>query len=159
MWVAEGCGLAANQVDVDPQLFVYDLTDEYGERRAGHVFNPVVGVRETSHDEGCLSIPGATTTVARPAQVILRGVDLNGIPLTLRAEDYFARCLQHETEHLLGKLYSDHVSKASRRRVSADSGRLREDVLERRAARSAALGKQPAGYPVTPPGSTGRPEL
>jgi peptide deformylase len=155
MWIAEGCGLAANQVDVDAQLFVYDLTDEYGRRHVGHVFNPVVevvGVRETSHAEGCLSIPGPTTTVTRPAQVTLHGVDLNGIPLTLHANDYLARCLQHETEHLLGTLYPDHVSKSSRRRVYADSARLREDVLEQRAARSTALGKQPAGYPAAPPG-------
>lgn len=63
MWVAEGCGLAANQVGVDARLFVYDLTDEDGRRHLGHVFNPVVEVVQPGDtieaDEGCLSVPGA----------------------------------------------------------------------------------------------------
>jgi peptide deformylase len=150
MWVAEGCGLAANQVDVDARLFVYDLTDELGQRHVGHVFNPVVevvGVREISHPEGCLSVPGADATVTRPAQVIVRGVDLNGVPVTLRADDYFARCLQHESQHLLGQLYTDHLSKSTRRRAHAESDRVRDSVIERRTARSIELGKVAAAYP------------
>jgi peptide deformylase len=100
MWIAEGCGLAANQVDVDAQLFVYDLTDEYGDRHVGHAFNPrVVPLSAFFGDqdgtEGCLSVPGANAPLPRPARVTLHADDLEGNPFTLNATGYLARCLTH----------------------------------------------------------------
>jgi peptide deformylase len=73
MWIAEGCGLAANQVDVDARLFVYDVIDANGDRHLGHVFNPRIEPMsaffgEQDDSEGCLSVPGAREPLTRPAR-------------------------------------------------------------------------------------------
>jgi peptide deformylase len=140
MWVAEGCGLAANQVDVDARLFVYDLIDERGDRHFGHVFNPRVKslagfVGDQTGGEGCLSIPGANEKVTRPARVVLWGFDLEGRPFVIEASDYLARCLVHETQHLEGTLYVDHLEPATREGALAYSALARTAVHARREAR------------------------
>ncbi|GAA3123512.1 peptide deformylase [Kribbella aluminosa] len=140
MWIAEGCGLAANQVDVDAQLFVYDLTDEYGDRHVGHAFNPRV---ETSTallgtqpgSEGCLSVPGANAPLPRPTRAVLHAYDLDGIPFTVEASGYFARCLIHETQHLAGTVYVDHLSPVARDDALSESATNRESVFTRRSTR------------------------
>lgn len=147
LWIAEGCGLAANQVDVDARLFVYDLTDEHGDRHVGHVFNPhlasLAGLAgEQTSGEGCLSVPGANEQLARPARVTLRGFDLEGRPLTIDATNYLARCLIHETQHLDGILYVDHLAPATRQHAMADSVSQRAAVLDRRTTRQHQLSKQ-----------------
>ena len=146
MWIAEGCGLAANQVDVDARLFVYDLTDENGDRHLGHVFNPrielltgFVGGEEAG--EGCLSVPGANELLIRPARATLRGFDLEGRPLTVEATGYFARCLVHETQHLDGTLYVDRLAPSGHDDALAYSASRRSAVLARRDVRQRQLGK------------------
>lgn len=144
MWIAEGCGLAANQVDVDVQLFVYDLTDEYGDRHLGHVFNPRIEVASgffgaQDSTEGCLSVPGANEWLARPARAILDGFDLSGRPFTIEAAGYFARCLVHETEHLEGTVYLDHLGSVTREHALTHSAARRAEVLARRDARQRQL--------------------
>jgi peptide deformylase len=140
MWIAEGCGLAANQVDVDAQLFVYDLTDEYGDRHVGHAFNPRVDasaalVGTQSGTEGCLSVPGANAPLARPARAVLHAYDVEGRPFTLDASGYLARCLIHETQHLAGTLYVDHLSPDARAQALGDSGTNRPSVFDQRSTR------------------------
>lgn len=146
MWIAEGCGLAANQVDVDARLFVYDLTDEQGNRHLGHVFNPQIEslsglAGDQNGGEGCLSVPGANEQVTRPARVTLRGSDLEGSPFVVEASGYLARCLVHETQHLDGTLYVDHLTPAQREHALADSSSLRSTVLTRRTTRQRQLNK------------------
>ncbi|MBN3932200.1 peptide deformylase [Streptomyces verrucosisporus] len=120
---AEGVGLAANQIGVDLKVFVYDCPDDEGVRHVGVVCNPVL--EELSADrrvlddsnEGCLSVPGAYASLARPDYAVVRGQDAEGRPITVRGTGYFARCLQHETDHLYGRLYIDRLSKRERKDV------------------------------------------
>ncbi|SOB84848.1 peptide deformylase [Streptomyces sp. 1331.2] len=140
MYVADGCGLAANQVDVDLRLFVYDCTDDDGVRHTGHLLNPVVEAQTTGRPliedtEGCLSVPGASTSaLARPARAVVRGFDRHGTPRTIEATGYFARCLQHETDHLDGQLYVDRLSRRDRKDVLRQTADRREKVFAQRTA-------------------------
>jgi peptide deformylase len=145
MWIAEGCGLAANQVDVDAQLFVYDLTDEDGDRHVGHAFNPRIETMSAlfgtqTGTEGCLSVPGANAPLPRPARATLHAEDVEGRPFTLEAGGYFARCLIHETQHLAGTVYVDHLPPSTRDQTLAESAAARASVLDRRATRRQLLG-------------------
>ncbi|WP_242454686.1 peptide deformylase [Bailinhaonella thermotolerans] len=121
MYAARGVGLAAPQVGVGLRVFVYDING-----RSGHVVNPELTVddrAEVVEDEGCLSIPDAAgerpqyAPVARAAGVTVRGLDRLGRPVEVKARGYLARCLQHETDHLDGKLFIDHLAKEERRRI------------------------------------------
>jgi peptide deformylase len=120
---AEGVGLAANQIGVDLRVFVYDCADDEGVRHVGHVCNPVLDElpAEARHlddsNEGCLSVPGAYCELARPDYAVVRGQDRFGNPIAVRGSGYFARCLQHETDHLNGYLYIDRLSKRDRKDV------------------------------------------
>lgn len=142
MWVADGVGLAANQVDLDVQLFVYDLLDASGTRHVGHVFDPTVQVMGAfgglDEDlEGCLSVPGPSAALARPAWVRLRGHDLDARPVVVEARGFLARCLQHEAQHLAGTLFVDLLDEDARHRVLTRSARQRDAVLAARETRAA----------------------
>ncbi|WP_084719035.1 peptide deformylase [Streptacidiphilus carbonis] len=143
MHVAEGAGLAANQVDVDLRLFVYDCLDEYGVRHVGHIANPVLdqpdpATRRLVDDaEGCLSVPGADMVLPRVDRTVARGFDKDGNPLVVEGRGYFARCLQHETDHLDGQLYLDRLSKRERRDALRQTAERRDAVFARRALRAA----------------------
>ncbi|QHY98034.1 Peptide deformylase [Streptomyces sp. S4.7] len=118
---AEGVGLAANQIGVDLKVFVYDCPDDDGVRHVGVVCNPVLDelppeARNLEDgNEGCLSVPTAYAELARPDYAVVRGQDVNGKPIKVRGTGYFARCLQHETDHLYGYLYIDRLSKRDRK--------------------------------------------
>ncbi|MFB6839687.1 peptide deformylase [Streptomyces sp. NPDC056361] len=118
---AEGVGLAANQIGVDLKVFVYDCPDDEGVRHTGVVVNPVLQelpaelrVLDESN-EGCLSVPTAYAELARPDYAEVHGQDAQGNPIKVRGTGYFARCLQHETDHLYGYLYIDRLSKRDRK--------------------------------------------
>jgi peptide deformylase len=117
--VAGGVGLAAPQIGVDLAVFVYDCPDETGQHQVGHVVNPVLTTsgEQLTADEGCLSVPGPYHELPRAAQATVRGVDRTGAPVEVSGTGFFARCLQHETEHLRGILYIDHLPRNRRRRV------------------------------------------
>jgi peptide deformylase len=120
--VAEGVGLAAPQIGVDLAVFVYDCPDATGQRVVGHVVNPIIetsGPLDTS-DEGCLSVPGPYHDLARFLEARVHGVDKTGAPVSVSGTGYLARCLQHETDHLRGVLYIDHLPRNRRRRVLRD---------------------------------------
>lgn len=118
MYAAEGVGLAANQIGVSLRLFVYDCEDDDGRRHVGHAVNPVLVAAdgpEVVAEEGCLSIPGLHFPTPRYGHAIVEAVDLNGEPIRVEGTGYFARCLQHETYHLDGKVYLDVLSGDTRR--------------------------------------------
>ena len=117
--VAGGVGLAAPQIGVGLAVFVYDCPDENGVHQVGHIVNPVLTTsgEQVTADEGCLSVPGPYHELARAAQATVRGADKQGAPVTVSGTGFFARCLQHETEHLRGLLYIDHLPRNRRRRV------------------------------------------
>ncbi|MGZ3117115.1 peptide deformylase [Streptomyces sp. H62] len=145
MYVAEGAGLAANQVGVALRLFVYDCLDDDGVRHVGHIVNPVpeplgpAARRLLDEGEGCLSVPGATMSVPRPDRAVVRGLDKDGAPLLVEGTGYFARCLAHETDHLDGHVYVDRLSARDRKAALRQSADRREEVLARRAANARAL--------------------
>ncbi|MDT0319524.1 peptide deformylase [Streptomyces millisiae] len=120
---AEGVGLAANQIGVDLKVFVYDCADDDGVRHVGVVCNPVLDELPAEervlddNNEGCLSVPTAYAELARPDVAVVRGQDATGKPIAVRGTGYFARCLQHETDHLYGRLYIDRLSKRERKKA------------------------------------------
>lgn len=104
---ANGAGLAANQVGDSRSVFVYDCPDDTGRHHRGHVINPVLetsGPPLTAH-EGCLSVPGERFPTSRAAWARVTGVDLHGAEVKVEGTGFSARCLQHETDHLAGRLY------------------------------------------------------
>ncbi|MER5551474.1 peptide deformylase [Streptomyces sp. NPDC002793] len=147
MYVADGAGLAANQVGVDLRLFVYDCPDDDGIRHVGHIINPVLDLpdpgsrRLVDEFEGCLSVPGAAMAVARTDRAAAHGVDKDGNSLVIEGRGYFARCLQHETDHLIGHTYLDRLSKRDRKDALRQMEQRREDVFTRRAYKAAGLGR------------------
>ncbi len=117
--VAEGVGLAAPQIGVDLAVFVYDCPDGSGGRKVGHVVNPTIetsGAPEVG-DEGCLSVPGPYHELPRASFATVHGVDIENNPIEVSGTGFLARCLQHETDHLRGLLYIDHLPRNRRRRV------------------------------------------
>ncbi|WP_369248450.1 peptide deformylase [Streptomyces sp. R41] len=147
MYVADGAGLAANQVGVDLRLFVYDCPDDDGVRHVGHIANPVLdqldptGRRLLDEGEGCLSVPGAVMDVPRPDRAVVRGVDQDGNAVVIEGTGYFARCLQHETDHVNGHVYLDRLSKRERKDALRQVADRRERVLARRAVKEAELAR------------------
>ncbi|MEU6608119.1 peptide deformylase [Streptomyces shenzhenensis] len=145
MYVAEGAGLAANQVGIGLGLFVYDCPDDDGARHVGHIVNPVLdrldpaGRRLLDEEEGCLSVPGAAMAVPRPDRAVVRGLDRDGRPLVVEGTGYFARCLAHETDHVNGQLYLDRLSRRDRKEALRQVADRRAEVFARRAARTAAF--------------------
>ena len=111
MYAAPGVGLAATQVGVPVRVFVADVS--LGRDPSGlHVFvNPAFVARDGMQleDEGCLSVPGFNATVARPARVVITGLDRAGQPHTVEGIGLLARCFQHEMDHLDGRLFVDHL--------------------------------------------------
>ncbi|MFE5599934.1 peptide deformylase [Streptomyces coelicoflavus] len=145
MYVAEGAGLAANQVGVGLRLFVYDCADDGGVRHVGHIVNPVLEPlapaerRLLDEGEGCLSVPGAVMAVPRPDRAVVRGLDKDGAPLVVEGTGYFARCLAHETDHVNGQVYLDRLSGRERKAALRQSADRREEVFARRSANAAAF--------------------
>lgn len=129
---AHGAGLAANQVGDDRQVFIYDCPDDEGVRHRGYVINPSIqttAIPETMPDpdddwEGCLSVPGENYPTGRAGWSKVTGVDTDNKPIEIEGTGYFARCLQHETDHLNGFLYIDRLvgrhARAAKKMVKAN---------------------------------------
>jgi peptide deformylase len=119
MHAAPGIGLAAPQVGVELRVAVVDLS--VGEEEGGlHVFvNPEIVQRrgQETDVEGCLSLPGITDKVERPTFVRIKALDLEGNPFEVEAEDWLARAICHELDHLDGVLFVDHLRGLRRERV------------------------------------------
>jgi peptide deformylase len=117
MYAAPGIGLAATQVNVDKRVVVIDISEEKDQPLC--LINPEVlelqGVEEM--EEGCLSVPGIYETVQRAEQVRVRALDRDGQTIELEADGLLAVCIQHEIDHLDGKLFVDYVSQLKRSRI------------------------------------------
>jgi peptide deformylase len=116
MYAAPGVGLAANQVGHGERLFVANPSDDQDASQLLVVLNPeLVEIQgEVVSEEGCLSVPEFRDDVRRARRVLLRGLDRNGGPLEIEAEDLLARIFQHEMDHLNGVLFVDRLSPAKR---------------------------------------------
>ena len=112
MYVAKGIGLAANQVNLPFRFFVMNLTADPGQKEGELVFiNPEIVKRHSSveDEEGCLSLPGLYSPVRRAKRIRVRAYDLAGNLVEYNADELFSRAVQHETDHLDGKLFIDYL--------------------------------------------------
>lgn len=118
MYAAPGIGLAATQVDVHKQVIVIDVSED---KNTPLVFiNPeiqVIDQDEFSYEEGCLSVPGFYEEVTRPQHVRVTAKDRNGETFSIEPEGLLAVCIQHEMDHLNGKLFVDYISSMKRQRI------------------------------------------
>ena len=132
MYDAPGVGLAASQVDVHQQLVVIDTSDTQDDLRI--FINPEIlwlSSETKLYDEGCLSVPGIYDGVERPAQVKVRALDADGIAFEVSADGLLAVCIQHEMDHLKGKMFVEYLSPLKRSRIRARM--LKEErLLQRR---------------------------
>ena len=123
MYAAPGVGLAATQVNVHKRVIVIDISDTRDDLKV--FINPEIisSDGETECEEGCLSVPGFYDKVKRAANVTVRALDINGAPFEMRAEGMLAVCIQHEMDHLVGKVFVDYLSPLKRARLQ---GKLRK---------------------------------
>ncbi|EGV18384.1 peptide deformylase [Thiocapsa marina] len=117
MYAAPGIGLAAIQVNVPRRVVVIDVSESHDAPLC--LINPEILSREGEEqmDEGCLSVPGFFETVKRAERVRVQALDREGKPFTLDADGLLAVCIQHEIDHLDGKLFVDHISMLKRQRI------------------------------------------
>ena len=118
MYAAPGVGLAATQVDVHEQIIVIDVSENQSQPLV--FINPSIQVLdgETSpYDEGCLSVPGFYETVERPLHIKVTALDLDGKSFSVVPDGLLAVCIQHEMDHLNGKLFVDYLSNLKRNRI------------------------------------------
>ena len=117
MYEAPGIGLAASQVNVHQRLIVIDVTEE--KNRPLILINPkiIASDGEIESDEGCLSIPGFYEPVVRSSQIQVEALDREGSEISIEADELLAICIQHEMDHLEGKLFVDYLSKTKRQLI------------------------------------------
>ncbi len=117
MYDAPGIGLASTQVDVHKRLLVTDVSSDKSEPHV--LINPEITEKDgvTTTDEGCLSVPGYYEPVERAEHIRVRFLDRNGEQQEMEAEGLLAVCIQHEIDHLDGKLFVDYLSEAKRQRI------------------------------------------
>jgi peptide deformylase len=115
---AQGIGLAASQVDIQKRVIVMDISEQRNEPRV--YINPEIEILEpdtTPYEEGCLSVPGFYEAVDRPVHVMIRALDRQGNAFEEEAKGLLAVCIQHEIDHLEGKLFVDYLSPLKRDRI------------------------------------------
>ena len=119
MHSVNGIGLAATQIGVAKQVAVIDISPEKNEPLV--IVNPVIQILDPSktedYDEGCLSIPGFFEKISRPSDIKLTYQDLNGKKQEIKPEGLLTKVVQHELDHLNGRLFVDHISELKRRRI------------------------------------------
>lgn len=129
MYDAPGIGLAATQVNFHKRLIVIDISEEKDDPLV--LINPEIlekeGVEEM--DEGCLSVPGIYEKVQRADKIKIRAIDRNGEPFELEAEGLLAVCIQHEIDHLDGKLFVDYLSSLKRQRIKKKLDKQRRQTM------------------------------
>jgi peptide deformylase len=130
MYAAPGIGLAANQVGISRAVAVIDLQPG-GRRQPFVIINPIIKEKSESveEEEGCLSIPGFGGKVKRARRVRVEALNEHGIKVEIEGEGLLARCLQHEIDHLNGKLYMDRLSLVPRLRMKRSISRRRKQGL------------------------------
>ncbi len=141
MYAAPGVGLAASQVDVHQRLLVIDISEDHS--RPLVLINPEILKRagEEETEEGCLSVPGIFEKVRRADRITVRALDRNGISFEMDAVGLLAVCIQHEMDHLEGKLFVDYLSELKRTRIR---GKLEKERKDRKPAQRSDAHKTPA---------------
>ena len=133
MYDAPGVGLAATQVDIHEQIIVIDVSDEQNDLMV--FINPelVWASEEKKYwREGCLSVPDFYDEVDRPANIRIKAIDLHGKPFELEADGLLAVCLQHEMDHLRGKVFVEYLSLLKRNRISLKMKKRAKELAEQR---------------------------
>ena len=128
MYEAPGIGLAASQVDVHEQVVVIDISDTRDQLQV--FINPRIletGGPVATHEEGCLSVPGVYDKVDRPEHVRVAALDLQGQPFELEAEGLLAVCIQHEIDHLRGRVFVDYLSQLKQSRIKTRMRKLERE--------------------------------
>ena len=119
MHSVNGIGLAATQIGIAKQVAVIDISPEKNEPLV--IINPKIQILDPSkkedYDEGCLSVPGFFETISRPSDIKLSYQDLNGKKQEIKPEGLLTKVVQHELDHLNGRLFVDHISELKRRRI------------------------------------------
>lgn len=133
MYDAPGVGLAATQVDIHERIVVIDVSDEQNDLKV--FINPEIiwaSAEKKSWSEGCLSVPDFYDEVERPAQIRVRALDLNGKEFEIEADGLLAVCLQHELDHLQGKVFVEYLSLLKRTRISQKLKKRAKELLGER---------------------------
>jgi peptide deformylase len=117
MYAAPGIGLAASQINIHQRLVVLDISEAKDQSLV--LFNPEIieASGEIESDEGCLSVPGFSEPVIRSSLIQLKAINRDGNEFTLEAEDILAVCIQHELDHLEGRLFVDYLSSTKRQHI------------------------------------------
>ena len=129
MYAAKGIGLAATQVDVHERVVVIDLSEERNSPLA--LINPVITHKngETTYEEGCLSVPGIYDEVTRAETVTVEYLDTDGKPQKLDADGLLAICIQHELDHLLGKLLVEYLAPLKQQRIKTKMKKRQRETM------------------------------
>jgi peptide deformylase len=133
MYDAPGVGLAATQVDIHERIVVIDVSEEQNELRV--FINPEIiwsSSEKKSWREGCLSVPEFYDEVERPAQIKVRALDLDGKEFEIEADGLLAVCIQHELDHLQGKVFVEYLSLLKRTRISQKLKKRAKELLGER---------------------------
>lgn len=117
MYDAPGIGLAATQVNVHQQIIVIDISESKNKLQV--LINPNVKTKAGSqeYEEGCLSVPGVYESVTRAESIVVEALDRNGKPFVLETDGLMAVCIQHEMDHLLGKVFVQYLSPLKQNRI------------------------------------------
>ena len=129
MYAAPGVGLAATQVDVHLRVIVIDISDAHDQLRV--FVNPEIlaATGESDCEEGCLSVPGVYEKVTRAERVTVRAHDAEGREFILEADGLLAVCIQHEMDHLLGKVFVEYLSPLKRNRIKTKMLKVRREAV------------------------------
>jgi len=133
MYAAPGVGLAATQVDIHERIIVIDVSDNQDELMV--FINPVLvwaSPEKKSWREGCLSVPDYYDEVERPDTIRVKALDINGKEFELEADGLLAVCLQHEMDHLQGKVFVEYLSLLKRHRISLKMKKRLKDLVGQR---------------------------
>jgi peptide deformylase len=117
MYEAPGIGLAAPQVNVRKRVIVVDVSEDRSAPLS--LINPVIRSHDgtTEYEEGCLSVPGYSDKITRAESIVVDALDRNGTPIEISCDGLLAICIQHEIDHLNGKLFVDYLSSLKRQRI------------------------------------------
>jgi peptide deformylase len=129
MYAAPGIGLAATQVDIHERVIVIDTSEDKNDLLV--LINPEIvasGGEKKTYEEGCLSVPGIYDDVARPGQITVRALNVRGETFELEAEGLLAVCIQHEMDHLQGKVFVQYLSRLKQSRIKSKMAKLDRQV-------------------------------
>jgi peptide deformylase len=133
MYAAPGVGLAATQVDIHERIIVIDVSEEQNQLMV--FINPELvwaSAEKKAWREGCLSVPEYYDEVERPDQILVKALDLNGRPFEIKTDGLLSVCLQHEMDHLLGKVFVEYLSFLKRNRISLKMKKRAKELVGQR---------------------------